>query len=262
MVSALDEQDTTDTLALLVQCEKKLSVMLEVLGKAATGSAPKATSETTFIAEPVFHSNNVRVRPSGPAVKLEALPSTRSASSVSDVRVGGMGREGMGQVGACMFVSGGGGGVISTTTLWVWGRLQPADVGVPLCVCCSCIGVGVGGDLYGAGCTCVLLQSEDKEGGESDDESTSERVLFDRSALKKKAKKKEADELRRRETEARRAAMAAKIAVDLDKVRVTCPEAVCWCMAVIVCRLADCHRARFFLLSVVVGCCRKRQWSG
>ena len=259
MVSALDEQDTTDTLALLVQCEKKLSVMLEVLGKAATGSAPKATSETTFIAEPVFHSNNVRVRPSGPAVKLEALPSTRSASSVSDVRVDGMGREGMGPGwGVCVCV-GGGGCDFDDDAVGVWGRLQPADVGVPLCACCSCIGVG--GDLYGAGCTCVLLQSEDKEGGESDDESTSERVLFDRSALKKKAKKKEADELRRRETEARRAAMAAKIAVDLDKVRVTCPEAVCCCMAVMVCRLADCHRARFFLL-LVVGCCRKRQWSG
>ncbi len=44
--------------------------------------------------------------------------------------------------------------------------------------------------------------------------------MFDRSALKKKAMKKESDELRRREAEARRAAMAAKIAVDLDKASV------------------------------------------
>ncbi len=110
-----------DTLSLLVQCEKKLGVMLEILGKSATGPT-KPTSETTFISEPVraaatallaaslypdsrtvhacvplffflslftlqvFHSNNVRVRPPGAGIKLDALPSTRSASSTSDVR--------------------------------------------------------------------------------------------------------------------------------------------------------------------------------
>ncbi len=49
-----------------------------------------------------------------------------------------------------------------------------------------------------------------------------EKVLFDRVSLKKKAKKKQMDELRRREAEVRRAVMAAKIAVDLDKVRRRC----------------------------------------
>ena len=46
-------QDSVDTLTLLVQCEKKLGVMLEILGKATTGAAPKATAESTFISEPV-----------------------------------------------------------------------------------------------------------------------------------------------------------------------------------------------------------------
>lgn len=133
--------DSVETLALLVQCEKKLGVLLEVLGKSATGVAK--APEPAFITEPIFHSNNVRVRPAGPPVKLEALPSTRSSSSSSD--------------------------------------------------------------------------EDDKEGGDSDSDSVGERVLFDRAALKKKAIKKESDELRRREAEARRAAMAAKIAVDLDK---------------------------------------------
>lgn len=72
----------------------------------------------------------------------------------------------------------------------------------------------------------VVCQVEEKEGGEhSDGESANERALFDRAALKKKAQKKELDEIRKRETEARRAAMAAKIAVDLDKVGV-CSRAI------------------------------------
>lgn len=40
-----------ETLALLVQCEKKLGVLLEVLGKSATGVAK--APEPAFITEPV-----------------------------------------------------------------------------------------------------------------------------------------------------------------------------------------------------------------
>lgn len=60
------------------------------------------------------------------------------------------------------------------------------------------------------------VQSEEEE---EEEEAVARKELFDRKSLKKKALSKERDEIRKRENEARRAAMAAKIATDLEKVR-------------------------------------------
>ena len=83
---------------------------------------------------------------------------------------------------------------------------------------------------------CCVRQGEDREHKAGDEGSSggddSARDMFDRKSLKKKALSKERDEIRKREMEARRVAMAAKIQTDLEKVCVCvcvlCALRACW----------------------------------
>lgn len=147
--AAAGAPEASDTLSLLLSCEKKLSIVLEIVGKAAPNVAAASTAdESSFFltSTPALHSNNVRVAPS----RAPLQPKSRARIPVA----------------------------------------APSD------------------------------ESSSEEEGEDEEEGDGQgdrRDVFDRKSLKKKALSKQREEIMKREKEARRAVMAAKIATDLKK---------------------------------------------